>query len=78
VSREAELTEIIAGLLSWMGQTTPRDYVRWLRVTQPELFANFPEGEAVKALSEIVDDAWNALADPEHRRPPRQNEETAR
>jgi len=77
VSREAELTEIISGLLSWMGQTTPREYVRWLRATQPDLFADFPEDEATENLTAVVSEAWNALADPEHRRSS-QHEETTR
>lgn len=77
MSREAELTEIISGLLSWMGQTTPRDYVRWLRATQPDVFADFPEDEATEKLTAVVGEAWNALADPEYRRA-RQHEETAR
>lgn len=57
----------VSSLLSWLGQVTPRAYVRWLRETQPELFGRWPEEDAVAKLERVMGDAHSCLADPEYR-----------
>lgn len=64
-----ELRDIVSSLLSWMGQCAPREYVRWLRETQPFLFRDFSEDEATSKLEAVTSRAWSSLADPAHHRP---------
>lgn len=55
--------DVILSLLSWLGQTTPRDYVRWLRKTQPDVFGGFSEDDATRKLEAVMSAAWSAVAD---------------
>lgn len=57
--------EILGVLMSWVDQTTPREYVRFLRRSQPEVFAGWSEDEMVANLESVVTEARELTA-PQH------------
>jgi hypothetical protein len=66
-TRERELMDDIGGLLSWIGQTTPAEFVAFLKASQPDLFGDWPAENMEEKLRAVIGNAWNSLANPEYR-----------